>query len=135
VLYLDLDRFKLVNDRLGHEAGDQVLVAVAERLRRCVRAGDTPARLGGDEFAVLLEGVVDVRRVVEVAERLGEALRAPIALGERRRTVAASIGIALSGPGRQRPEDLLRRADSALYQAKRAGRASYEVYPPPGTEP
>lgn len=126
VLFLDLDNFKNVNDSLGHEAGDRVLVALAERLRACVRPGDTVARLGGDEFTVLLDraGEVEARRV---AERILQGLGAPVTIDGRQFRLTPSIGVSLGGAG-TRPADLLRNADAAMYEAKRAGKARYEVF-------
>jgi diguanylate cyclase (GGDEF)-like protein len=129
VLFVDLDNFKLVNDSLGHEAGDRLLVAMAERLRRCLRPGDTAARLGGDEFTILLEGV-DMRDATRVAERVAEALRAPFDLEERQIFTSASIGIVLNTTNQDEPANLLRNADLALYQAKGSGKASYTVFDP-----
>jgi diguanylate cyclase (GGDEF)-like protein len=129
-LLLDLDGFKDVNDTLGHEAGDQLLVAVGERLRACVRPADTVARLGGDEFTILLEEIDSLREATRVAERVEQALRTPFVLAGEERRVTASIGIALNSPGNSEPEDLLRNADTAMYQAKRAGKARYEVFEP-----
>jgi diguanylate cyclase (GGDEF)-like protein len=128
VLFLDLDNFKVVNDSLGHHAGDQLLIIAAERLRDCLRPRDTAARLGGDEFTVLLENVTDVADAVRVAERIGQALQAPILLGSRELFASASIGIALSGSGRDEPETLLRNADLAMYQAKTNGKARFELF-------
>jgi diguanylate cyclase (GGDEF)-like protein len=130
VMFVDLDDFKEVNDSLGHETGDRVLVAVAKRLRVCLRPSDTAARVGGDEFTVLLEDVEDVQEAVRVAERILEELRTPIILGELERIVRASIGIALGSGTYDRPGDLLRRADLALYRAKRRGKAVYKVFEP-----
>ena len=127
VLYLDLDGFKHLNDALGHAAGDQVLVAAAERLRRAVREGDTVARLGGDEFAVLLEGTHAAHaeaEAVAVAERVEAALRIPVEIEGRSQRIAASVGIAAAGGrglARRTPDDLLRRADRAMYAAKAHG--------------
>ncbi|MGI8911621.1 MAG: diguanylate cyclase domain-containing protein [Rubrobacteraceae bacterium] len=118
VLFLDLDGFKRINDSLGHEAGDLLLRAVAERLRASVRLGDTAARLGGDEFTVLLGDVSDEAEAARVAGRIAEELAAPIMLAGEEVSVAASIGISLSSTPRDRPEDLLREADSAMYEAK-----------------
>jgi diguanylate cyclase (GGDEF)-like protein/PAS domain S-box-containing protein len=129
VLYLDLDGFKRLNDTLGHAAGDQCLVAAAERLRGAVRTNDTVARLGGDEFAVLLEGTHATEaeaEAVEVAERVVAALRAPVTLDGRARRLSASVGIAAAG-GKASPDDLLRRADGAMYAAKAGGGNRYEV--------
>jgi diguanylate cyclase (GGDEF)-like protein len=128
VLFVDLDRFKLINDTLGHQAGDALLVAVAERLRVSVRAGDTVARLGGDEFIVLLEGLTPDCRAETVAARITRALAAPLDLGGRRIAVTTSVGIAFPAGGRRDAGDLLRAADVALYQAKDRGRAQYAVY-------
>jgi diguanylate cyclase (GGDEF)-like protein/PAS domain S-box-containing protein len=118
VLYVDLDRFKLVNDSLGHGAGDRLLREVALRMEACLRPGDSVARLGGDEFAVLVEGVhgpADARRV---ADRILAALDPVVTIEGHDLTVSASIGIALSHPGLEKPEDLLRDADTAMYRAK-----------------
>ena len=128
VLFLDLDNFKLVNDSLGHEFGDRLLVSVAERLRRCLRAEDTAARFGGDEFAILLEDLTDANDAVRVADQITRALKAPFALESREVFVTTSIGIALGTSERQRPTDILRNADVALYQAKDRGKATWEVF-------
>jgi diguanylate cyclase len=131
VMFVDLDDFKEVNDSLGHETGDRVLVAVAHCLRACLKPTDTAARLGGDEFTVLMEDVEDVRGAVRVAERILEELRAFITLGELEMDVGASIGIVLgSGGAHDRPGDLLRKADVALYMAKGRGKAGYKVFYP-----
>ncbi|MCZ7526242.1 MAG: EAL domain-containing protein [Acidimicrobiia bacterium] len=128
-LFLDLDNFKVINDGLGHEAGDAILVAVAGRLRTLVRPGDTVARFGGDEFVVLCEDIADGPEAVTVAERVARALSAPFDLGGGSETVlTVSIGIALAeGPGDQ-PETLLRDADAAMYRAKERGRARHELF-------
>jgi diguanylate cyclase (GGDEF)-like protein len=128
LLYVDLDRFKTINDTLGHAAGDQVLMFTADRLRSHVREGDVPARLGGDEFAVLLPDVTGPEDAVAVAARLVDALTVPMSVAQRRLVVKASIGIALSDPG-QDAALLLHRADLAMYQAKRNGRGRYELFP------
>jgi len=120
LLYLDLDDFKAVNDALGHEAGDSLLGEVAERLRACLRAGDTPARLGGDEFAILLEGTGAAEARV-VAARLVATLATPVRIGATSAPISASVGAALAIGG-DTADDLLRRADTALYAAKRAGK-------------
>jgi diguanylate cyclase (GGDEF)-like protein len=128
VLFLDLDEFKPVNDTLGHDAGDRLLVAVGERLQSCLRPEDTIARLGGDEFTVLLEDITDVRYAIRVAERLTEALKEPFDLDGEQASVTASIGIAV-GTGREKtPDDLVRSSDQAMYEAKRSGKARYVVF-------
>ncbi len=128
VLYLDLDRFKGANDNLGHEGGDRLLRAVAERLLACMRPSDTLARLGGDEFAVLLEEVTDVSGAARVADRIRQALAEPISLSGHEISTSASIGIALSTSGYSSPESMLRDADTAMYRAKSRGRGRYEVF-------
>ena len=128
VLYLDLDNFKVINDSLGLEAGDELLVAVAGRLRECLRPEDTAARLGGDEFVVLLEDVAEAGDATRVAERVAEKLRASFALAGQEVFVTASIGIAYSDGTHRRLEDLLRGADLAMYRAKHAGKACHEVF-------
>jgi len=118
VLFLDLDRFKLVNDSLGHRAGDELLVQIARRLESCRRAGDTVARLGGDEFTLLVEGVNNEEEAIAVAERVHRALAPPFLVEGHEVFAGASIGIALGGPGTERVEHLLRDADTAMYRAK-----------------
>jgi diguanylate cyclase (GGDEF)-like protein/PAS domain S-box-containing protein len=132
VLLLDLDGFKAVNDGLGHEAGDRLLVAVGQRLAACLRAGDVAARFGGDEFALLVERVQGAADAEAVARRVLSALRAPVPLGGHEAAVAASVGIACGSGGEARAEDLLRAADAALYRAKAAGGATHAAGPPPG---
>ena len=129
VFFLDLDYFKVVNDSLGHSAGDQVLVAVAARLQSSLRDGDTAARLGGDEFAVLCDDLVDEGEALQIAERLGAAVAShPVPLAGRELVVTASIGVAFATQPDQRPEALLRDADAAMYRAKERGRARYELF-------
>lgn len=127
VMVLDLDNFKVVNESLGHEVGDRLLISVAQRLRACVRPTDTVARLGGDEFTVLLEGI-SAKDAVRAAERIHANLQAPVILDNHEVFANTSIGIALSSPGRSRPESLLRDADVAMYRAKAKGKASYAVF-------
>jgi diguanylate cyclase (GGDEF)-like protein/PAS domain S-box-containing protein len=127
VLFLDLDRFKLVNDSLGHQAGDLLLVAVAQRLEAAVRPPDTVARLGGDEFTVLLDGVSDAHEATLVAERVHQTLRAPFQIAERELFVDASIGIALAEADAA-PETVLRDADVAMYRAKADGKGRQAVF-------
>lgn len=130
VLFLDLDGFKTVNDSIGHAAGDQLLVAISQRLLECVRFGDTVARLGGDEFAVMLEGQPVLGEAVEIAERALAALRAPVRLLGREVQIGTSIGIAGSMPGDEDAVTLLRNADLAMYAAKAQGKGTYIVYQP-----
>jgi diguanylate cyclase (GGDEF)-like protein len=127
VLFLDLDQFKLVNDSLGHAAGDELLAAVAPRIEQALRPGDTVARFGGDEFAVLAEDVRNERGATRIAERIAEALARPFILREREHFVSASIGISI-GTGTEDPEALIRDADAALYRAKDHGRGGYEIF-------
>ena len=129
ILFVDLDDFKRVNDTWGHEAGDRVLVAVAKRLRACLRPSDTAARMGGDEFALLLEDLGGPDGAERVAQRILDELQTPITLGELEAVVGASIGLAL-GDAHARMGDLLRNADVALYRAKGKGKAGYEVFRP-----
>lgn len=129
LLFIDLDRFKMVNDTLGHSAGDVLLVEVAERLRGCLRASDTAARFGGDEFVVLLHGTNAADSEI-VANRIIEAVRNPFSINGMEVFVDASIGIAASEAGSVGADDLLRDADVAMYRAKRAGRGRYAMYEP-----
>jgi diguanylate cyclase (GGDEF)-like protein/PAS domain S-box-containing protein len=128
VAFLDLDRFKVVNDSLGHLLGDQLLISLARRLEACLRLGDTVARLGGDEFAILLDDVGDVRSATRVADRILADLSRPFHLGPHEVFTMASIGIALSSTGYEHAEDILRDADTAMYRAKVGGRSRYEVF-------
>jgi diguanylate cyclase (GGDEF)-like protein len=130
VLYVDLDDFKLVNDRFGHAAGDRLLVEVAERLERAVRAGDTVARLGGDEFAVLLENTAGLADAQQAAARIFETLREPFLSGHAEWSTRASIGIALAGAAALSPDEALRNADVAMYRAKSAGKGCAVVFEP-----
>ena len=128
VIFFDLDNFKIINDSLGHEAGDKMLIAIAERLRNCMRPGDTVARLGGDEFTFLLESLANTDEAVLVADRIVESLRAPIALPLNEIFASASIGIACSNFGQEHPAALLRDADTAMYQAKSRGKGCYVLF-------
>ena len=135
VLFLDLDRFKNINYSLGHSVGDQMLKAVADRLRACLPNGDMPgtirttiSHVGGDEFAILLEGVTDVSDAVRVAKRIQDELQGPFDVDGNEVFTSISIGIAVSTPDYQRAEDLLRDADTAMFRAKALGKASYVVF-------
>lgn len=130
VLFLDLDRFKFINDSLGHYMGDRLLVVVAERLRHYVRPSDTVARLGGDEFAILLEDIHDTEEAVAVARRIKKELPQPMEIDGHEIFVSASIGISLSSAGYQNPDQILRDADLAMYHAKARGKARYEIFDP-----
>jgi diguanylate cyclase (GGDEF)-like protein/PAS domain S-box-containing protein len=127
VLFLDVDNFKTVNDSLGHEAGDRLLVSAAKRLGGVLRAGDTPARLGGDEFAVLLEHVSDPDTACDLAQRIRDAFRRPIEIGGRDVVSTVSIGIAFGGR-RSTSEQILRDADLAMYTAKSRGKNRFELF-------
>lgn len=127
VLFVDLDRFKVVNDTLGHTAGDELLVAVAERLRRCVRGDDVVGRLGGDEFVVLCPRVRGIADAVRLAQRVEAALAEPVVVKGAPLLTSASIGVALADPGGD-PEAALRDADTAMYRAKQRGRSRVEVF-------
>ena len=128
VLYLDLDRFKAINDSLGHPVGDEVLSATARRLERCIRPGDTLARLGGDEFTILLDDVRSEADATGVAERIHEEVAAPLKVRDSEVFTSVSVGIALSSAGYECPEDMLRDADTAMYRAKMGGRARHQVF-------
>ncbi|MBX6341155.1 MAG: EAL domain-containing protein, partial [Thermomicrobiaceae bacterium] len=130
VLCLDLDNFKVINDSLGHAAGDELLGRIARMLQEGIRSDDTVARLGGDEFAILLEEVGDPNGAAEAAARVLAALAAPLAVGGHEVFVSASIGIALSSTETNRPDHLLRDADIAMYRAKAKGKAGYEFFTP-----
>ena len=128
VLFLDLDRFKVVNDSLGHMAGDQLLIMIARRLEKSLRPGDTVARLGGDEFTVLLDDIKDSTDATQIAERIQSDLSAPFRLRGQELVTTGSMGIALSSSGYDRPEDILRDADTAMYRAKSSGRARHVLF-------
>jgi diguanylate cyclase (GGDEF)-like protein/PAS domain S-box-containing protein len=127
-LFLDLDRFKIINDSLGHMVGDQLLVGLARRLEACLRPGDTVARLGGDEFVILLEELTAADDAIDVARRVQEAVTQPYQIGGHEVFTTASIGIALSSTGYERAEEILRDADTAMYRAKMLGKKRHVVF-------
>lgn len=128
VLFLDLDRFKVINDSLGHLAGDELLIAIVARLKSCMRATDLLARVGGDDFAILLEEIKETANATQVAERIHKALILPFNLGGQEVFMTVSIGIALSDAEDERPEYLLRDAHTAMYRAKALGTGRYQVF-------
>jgi diguanylate cyclase (GGDEF)-like protein len=130
VIFIDLDNFKMVNDSLGHDAGDQLLKEIAERLTQCVRCGDTVARLGGDEFTVLMENVDTVQDAIGVAERITDALASPIRLKDREVFASASLGIDFQEEPTETADEMLRNADAAMYEAKANGKAGYILFDP-----
>lgn len=130
VLFLDVDGFKHVNDRFGHETGDALLIELAQRLQACVRPEDTAARLGGDEFTILLEDLTDIAGAVRVAERIIADLQTPFVIADQTFVVTGSIGIAWSSTGQEQADELLRQADVAMYRAKAQGKACYALYDP-----
>jgi diguanylate cyclase (GGDEF)-like protein len=130
VLFLDLDRFKTVNDSLGHTVGDGLLVAIGERLRLRLRPEDTIARLGGDEFAILVDDLGAPQEALALAERVSVAFQEPFRPGGREITIRCSIGVVLASGGHRSADDLLRDADVAMYRAKISGRGSYALFEP-----
>jgi diguanylate cyclase (GGDEF)-like protein len=135
VLFLDLDKFKAVNDAFGHEAGDTLLREVGARLRRCVRSSDTVSRLGGDEFVIVLPQIADPEEAISAAEKLITVLSQPVTVAGQRVDVTTSIGIAIAPPGvGQDASALLARADAAMYAAKKAGRNCFRFGGEPGRQ-
>jgi diguanylate cyclase (GGDEF)-like protein/PAS domain S-box-containing protein len=128
VLFLDMDRFKIVNDSLGHTIGDQLLAVVGRQLSDCLRPGDTVARLGGDEFAILLENINELDDALDVTQRIQKKLTVPLHILDHEIFSSASIGIALGSERYERPEQVLRDADIAMYEAKTRGNAGYEIF-------
>jgi diguanylate cyclase (GGDEF)-like protein len=130
VFFLDLDRFKDINDSLGHTTGDVLLRALAERVRRCVREGDTVARFGGDEFTLLIPRIESVEDAAKIAQKILETVKIPVLIGEHELFVTTSIGISIFPGDGADPETLVRNADTAMYRAKEQGRDSYQLYAP-----
>jgi diguanylate cyclase (GGDEF)-like protein len=128
ILFLDLDRFKVINDSLGHLVGDELLIGIARRLERCVHNTDMVARLGGDEFTVLLENIPNSDEAAKVADRIHEELAVPFNLSGNEVFTSTSIGIAMSSPDLERAEDLIRGADIAMYRAKASGKSCHELF-------
>jgi diguanylate cyclase (GGDEF)-like protein len=127
VLYMDVDAFKSVNDTYGHDAGDDLLIAVADRVVSCLRASDTVCRLGGDEFCALSEYVGDAHQAVDVARRITECVAQPVRVAGHEVVVTLSVGVAVATDASGGPEQLLRDADRAMYRAKAAGKARIEL--------
>jgi diguanylate cyclase (GGDEF)-like protein len=130
VFFLDLDRFKDINDSLGHSTGDALLKGVAERIRRCVREGDTLARFGGDEFTLLIPRIENIEDAAKIAQKIIDTLKIPFLINDREMFVTASIGIGIFPSDGHDPETLVRNADTAMYRAKDQGRDSYQLYAP-----
>lgn len=128
VLFLDMDNFKVVNDSLGHAAGDAMLVEIAARLNRCLRSGDTAARFGGDEFVVLIDDVDNPRYATQIAQRIVGALQEPFDVGGQKVYSSPSIGVAFAGKGTETPDELIRDADAAMYDAKKRGKACFCIF-------
>src|SRR5437762_2495491 len=130
VFFLDLDRFKDINDSLGHSTGDSLLKSVAERIRRCIREGDTVARFGGDEFTLLIPRIDHVEDAAKIAQKILETLKIPFSISDHELFVTTSIGISVFPADGSDPETLVRNADSAMYRAKDQGRDNYQLYAP-----
>jgi diguanylate cyclase (GGDEF)-like protein len=130
VLFLDCDRFKIINDSLGHDAGDQVLITIAQRLKSCIRKEDIAARLGGDEFVILLKNIIDIEQVSKIAERILTYISKPLFLKNKQLVITTSIGVVISKNEYKNPDGLLRDADITMYHAKQQGKAQYAIFQP-----
>lgn len=128
VFFMDCDRFKLVNDSLGHSVGDQLLIAIARRLEACLPAGSMIARLGGDEFIILLENIAGSENAVKIAETIQEEVKIPFQLEKQEFSTSVSIGIVIGHPSYEEPEHILRDADAAMYEAKEAGKGCHHLF-------
>lgn len=135
LVFFDLDNFKLVNDSMGHDKGDAVLKIIADRMRSCLRREDTAARLGGDEFTVLIENFSQMDQVISIVNRMMNTLRVPVLVNDLEFYVGCSIGIAISTPNHDNPEELLRKADLAMYEAKAKGKGRYVIFDQNMNEP
>ena len=129
-MFLDFDDFKKINDTYGHGVGDELLVAIAERLKHAVRPSDIVARLAGDEFTMLLSNVQGEDDVVQAAERITQAFARPLELSDQTLSITVSIGIVIGERHYRQPDEILRDADHTMYRAKAAGKARYEVFRP-----
>lgn len=128
ILFLDLDRFKVINDSLGHLVGDQLLIAAAHKLQSILLSTDIAARIGGDEFVILLDEIKDIQEAIRSAENIFQALACPLIIEEREINITTSIGIVFGTKDYIRADDLLRDADIAMYRAKKKGKARYEIF-------
>jgi diguanylate cyclase (GGDEF)-like protein/PAS domain S-box-containing protein len=128
VAFIDIDNFKVINDSLGHGSGDRLLGSVAQRLGRVLRDGDVVARFGGDEFTVLMRDIADEAHALRIADRMVSALRPPFVLDGEQRFLSVSVGLRLTGPSAEQPEELLRDADAAMYRAKELGKGRTELF-------
>ncbi|MEL4894960.1 EAL domain-containing protein [Crocosphaera sp. Alani8] len=130
VLFLDCDRFKLINDSLGHDVGDQVLINIARRLDSCIRKDDLAARLAGDEFVILVKNIDDIQQVIKIADRILEKMSQPLILNTQQLVITMSIGLVMSKENYENADDLLRDADITMYHAKQKGKAQYAIFQP-----